>query len=280
MTPPSDKGKAKVSIVIPVFNQLHYTRNCVNSLNRAGVADAQIIIVNNGSTDGTKEFLATRPEIRALHNATNLGCGHAWTQGAKLSAVPWTIVMNNDVLVPPGCVEGLVGFAEEEKFDIVSPAMCEGDADYNLLEYGGEFMRKMASVRRRDVAHGVCFMVYRHVFEAIGYFDDDPKLGGYEDDDFFRRARRAGFRMAITGRAFLHHFGSATQKDVWASRNQPKNGLGDRAYYRKKTGQTWPKRKWAQLETAVRFKWWKTIERLRYGHSLYEKKIGGEWHYC
>jgi GT2 family glycosyltransferase len=280
MTPPSDTGKVKVAIVIPVFNQLSYTINCLKSLNRSGIKDSQIVIVNNASTDGTVEFLASRPGIVVIHNSTNRGCGFAWTQGAEASTTEWTVVMNNDVLVPPGCVEGLVGFAEEEKFDVVSPAMCEGDADYDLLEYSGEFMRKMASVRRRDVAHGVCFMVHRRVFDAIGYFDGDPKLGGYEDDEFFRRVRRAGFRMAITGRAFLHHFGGTTQKSIKASLNQPNMSLGDRAYYQKKTGQTWPRRKWAQLKTAVRSKWWKTTERLRYGRSLHEKKIGGRIDYC
>lgn len=273
-------GKAKVSIVIPVFNQLSYTANCVESLNRDGIRDSQIVIVNNASTDGTAEFLAGRPEIRAIHNSTNRGCGPAWTQGAQAAKSSWVIVMNNDVLVPPGCIEGLVGFAVENKYDVVGPAMREGEADYDWQSHAAAFMEKMKGVRREDITNGACFMVHRRVFDSIGYFDDDPKLGGYEDDDFFRRARHAGFRLAITGRAWLHHFGSVTQKDVWASRNQPKNGLGDREYYRGKTGQTWPKRKWAQLKTAMRSKWWKTTERLRYGRSLHEKRIGGEWHYC
>ena len=91
MTSSSDTGKAKIAIVIPVFNQLHYTRQCVASLNRAGVADAQIIIVNNASTDGTAEFLAAHPEIRVVSNKTNIGCGPAWTQGARLSSAEWTV---------------------------------------------------------------------------------------------------------------------------------------------------------------------------------------------
>lgn len=53
MSQPSDISD--IAIVIPVFNQLHYTRQCVESLNHADIADAQITIVNNGSTDGTRE---------------------------------------------------------------------------------------------------------------------------------------------------------------------------------------------------------------------------------
>jgi N-acetylglucosaminyl-diphospho-decaprenol L-rhamnosyltransferase len=269
-----------VSIVIPVFNQLAYTRRCLESLKRAGVADGQIIIVNNASTDGTKEFLTTLPKIHAIHNETNHGCGFAWNQGSRISKSKWTIVMNNDVLVPPGCLEGLLHFAEEEKIDVASPAICEGEADYDWLAYAANFMRIMAPARRRDVALGSFFMVDRGVFDAIGFFDEDPKLGGYEDDEFFRRARHFGFRLAITGRAYYHHFGGTTQKSIKASLSQPGMSLGDRTYYRRKTGQTWGRRKWTQVKQAVRVNWWKNTERLHYGHTLHEKRIAGKLLYC
>jgi len=268
---------AEVSVVIAVFNQLSFTQGCVESLNRAGIAGEQIIIVNNASTDGTAKFLALRPEIRVIHNENNLGCGPAWTQGSQAAKSTWIVVMNNDVLVPPDCIEGLVHFAGDEKFDVVSPALCEGDADYDFLEYSGEFMRTMASVRRRNVAHGVCFMVHRRVFETVGHFGN---LGGYEDDDFFRRARRAKFRLATTGRAFLHHFGSVTQKSIkTAQKKTQEELLGNREVYRRKTGQTWIKRKTTQIKTGVRDAWWQHSEYQRYGHTLHELRIGGTWRY-
>jgi len=275
MTPPSEPDQSKVAIVIPVFNQLHYTLQCLDSLNRAGVADNQIIIVNNASTDGTAEFLAARPQIRTINNAENRGCGFAWTQGAKLSDQVWTVVMNNDVLVPSGCIEGLVSFAAENQCDIVSPAMCEGELNYDFTAHAADFMRRLKDAQRRNVAHGVCFMVHRRVFASIGYFDGDPKLGGYEDDEYFRRARGAGFRPAITGRAFLHHFGSITQKSIQANAGQKRKSLGDREYYRRKTGQTWPKRKIHQLKHAIRSAWWKRSEQMRFGRTLWEKRAGG-----
>jgi N-acetylglucosaminyl-diphospho-decaprenol L-rhamnosyltransferase len=264
-----------VSIVIPVFNQLAYTTGCLESLRAAGIADAQIIIINNASTDGTLEFLAARPEIRTINNPENRGCGFAWTQGAKLSAATWTIIMNNDVLVPPDCVEGLISFAEENKFDIVSPAMCEGEMNYDFAASAADFMRRMRDAHRGGIAHGVCFMVHRHVFDAIGYFDGDPKLGGYEDDEYFRRARGAGFRLAVTGRAFLHHFGSITQKSLQADPARKRKSLGDRAYYRRKTNQTWLRRKIHQVRHAVRVASWKRFESKNFGRTLWERRVGG-----
>jgi GT2 family glycosyltransferase len=266
-----------LTITIPVFNQIHYTTQCWESLKRAGLADGQIVIVNNGSSDGTAEFLAAHPQIRAIHNPNNLGCGAAWTQGAQASKSTWTVVMNNDVLVPAGCMEGLVDFAEQEHLDIVSPATCGGEMDYDFAAHAAGFMERMKGASRRGVAHGVCFMVHRRVFDAIGYFDGDPKLGGYEDDEYFRRARRAGLRLAMTGRAFLHHFGSVTQKSIKAASRGKIKSLGDREYYRRKTGQTWPKRKLHQITQGVRGAWWKHSERWRFGHTLHEQRQEGRW---
>jgi GT2 family glycosyltransferase len=273
----SEPSKLDITITIPVFNQIHYTTQCLKSLNRAGIADEQIIVVDNGSTDGTAEFLVAHPQIRSIRNPKNLGCGAAWTQGAQASKSAWTVVMNNDVLVPRGCMEGLVDFAEKERFDIVSPARCEGEMDYDLVAHADEFMGRMKNASRRGVASGVCFMVHRRVFDAIGYFDSDPKLGGYEDDEYFRRARRAGLRLATTGRAFLHHFGSITQKSIKAASQGKIKSLGDREYYRRKTGQTWLKRKLHQITQGVRSAWWKHSERWRFGHTLREKRQAGRW---
>ena len=284
MNPLAERSKFQpknldLAITIPVFNELAYTVQCLESLQRAGIADAQIIMVNNGSTDGTAEFLATRPQLCVIHNPKNLGCGTAWSQGSQVAQAVWTVVSNNDVLFAPATLPELIRFAGERGADIASPAMCEGDADYDFLPYAENFMRVMAGVTRWGVASGSCFMIHRRVFDKIGFFDCDPKLGGYEDDEYFRRSRKAGFRLAITGRSYYHHFGGTTQKSIKAGLNQPNMSLGDRAYYRKKTGQTWGKRKWNQVRHALRVNWWKHSEQLRFGHTLHEKRIAGKWIY-
>ncbi len=70
-----------LAIVVPVFNQLAYTKGCLDSLRDAGLPDSKILVINNGSTDGTRDFLAGRPELKVIHNAENRGCGFAWNQG-------------------------------------------------------------------------------------------------------------------------------------------------------------------------------------------------------
>lgn len=261
-------------VVIPVFNQLPYTTGCLDSLRRAGVPDSAIVVVNNGSTDGTREFLDRRPEIKAVHNPANRGCAFAWNQGVNASTATWTVLLNNDVLVPPGALEGLIDCAGEGDFQIVSPALGEGELNYDFARHAADFMRRLARVTRRGVAHGVCFAVHRRVFTAIGLFDDDPRLGGYEDDEFFRRARRAGFRLATTGRSYLHHFGSVTQKSMRAERPDPRAGLGDRAYYREKYGLNWFVRRREQWREGLASAWWRARELRRYGVTLKVQRAG------
>jgi len=264
----------RLSVVIPVFNQLNYTRQCVETLNRAGVADAQLIIINNASTDGTAEFLATHPQIHAVNNADNVGCGPAWTQGSKLSCAEWTAVMNNDVLVPAGCLDGLITFAEENNYDVICPAMREGEADYDWPQHAADFMRKMRDVRRDDIGHGVCFLVHRRVFEQVGYFNN---YGGYEDDDFFRRVRTAGFRLAMTGRGWLHHFGSVTQKSTKFKVVMTRE---HRERYRRAVGQNWLQRKIHQFNQSRRGRRWRQTELAQFGGTLRERRLGGVTEYA
>jgi N-acetylglucosaminyl-diphospho-decaprenol L-rhamnosyltransferase len=263
-----------VAIVIPVFNQAHYTTQCLDSLHSAGVADSSVFVVDNASTDETPACLAARSQIHVIRNSTNRFCS-AWSQGARAAGpATWTVVLNNDVLIPRGWLEGLTQFAEQEGFDVVSPALCEGQQDYDFTTHATQFMAKMAHARRRGLANGACFMVHRRVFDAIGYFDEDPRLGGYQDDEFFRRCRQNGFRLALTGRSFLHHFGSVTQKAVVARMDQPGVSLGDRSYYRQKYGLTWFKRQregWFQKLVTAK---WRLTERLRYGCTLISHREG------
>jgi GT2 family glycosyltransferase len=256
----------ELAIVIPVFNQSRYTLMCLDSLRQTGVAESQILVIDNGSTDDTPACLARHPGVRVIQNPSNLGCGAAWSQGARAMPAQWTMLLNNDVLAPLGWLEGLRSFAEENGFDVVSPAVGNGEADYDFPAYARAFMQRMANVKRTGVASGVCFMVHRRVFEAVGHFDDE--LGGYADDEFFRRCRQAGFRLAITGRSFLHHFGSVTQKAIKASRGTPEASLDDRQYYRRKYRLTWLKRKRSHLQDQFRSVRWRLGERARYGCTL------------
>lgn len=271
MTAPS----AKAAVVIPVLNMVEYTIGCLDGLRRHGEGVSMVVVVDNGSTDGTAEELSRRRDVTVLRNPENLGCAAAWNQGVRATGSEWVAILNNDVILTPGWLPGLLDFAEEEGVDIVSPAIREGEANYDVEAYAREFVRGMGGVARRGAADGICFLVRRRVFDAIGHFDENFRIGQFEDADFFRRAREAGFRMATTGRSFIHHFGSMTQDSLRRSRTARPYEAENREYYRKKWGLTGGRRGVERARRKSREFLWRWSERLLHGHTLKERWVGG-----
>jgi GT2 family glycosyltransferase len=264
---------------MPVWNQVAYTRLCLESLKKSLIPNAQIIVVNNGSTDESGLFLAGQTDIRLITNKANLGCGAAWNQGARAAAdAEWISFLNNDVILSTGWLAGLLSFAQEWKVDIVSPAVREGEADYEFDQYAREFVGKMFHVRRLGVAHGICFMAHSEVFKTIGYFDENFHIGQFEDADFFRRAAAAGFRLATTGRSLIHHFGSVTQVSL-RKEGTASYEAENRAYYNRKWKLTWWKRLLIRHKNKIRHLVWRHREFSQQGHTLKERWKKGRLHY-
>jgi len=289
-----------VAIVIPVLNQLAYTQGCVRDLQPDLAAGVKVIVVDNGSTDGTREWLAAQPALTVIRNEQNRGCAPAWNQGVaaagifrntedssaaaeravlvdaqKTDAAPdWVVVLNNDVRLPAGWLAALLGAAERHGLEVVCPAMRERDQNYDFATYAADFTRRLGGVVRRGGAHGVCFAVRRAVFARIGGFDEAFRIGQFEDADFFRRARLAGFRTGVVGACFLHHFGSITQDALSDTKKQRPYEAENRAHFRKKWKLGWARRRWEKAADGLRAWWWRTTERMRFGHSLHEKWEG------
>lgn len=262
-------------VVIPVLNQLAYTRQCVDSLIAGGTPASALLVIDNGSTDETPQWLASRPELPSLHNRVNLGCGGAWTQGALVDDVEWTVLLNNDVLVPERTMDRLLDAADRHGLDVVSPALVEGPLDYDLAAHAADFVQRMAGTLRRGWFHGVAFAVRRRVFETIGFLDTDRQLGGREDVEFLVRCTRHQVPVGTVGDALLHHFGSITQKAMKEESGQ--TDLGDRDHFYRKLGMNWLARKRFKAERKALAKRWVDEERAAHGFALHMLRDGGAW---
>lgn len=199
-----------VSIVIAVLNQLDYTRQCLESLRTHADIPYEVIIVDNGSTDGSAA-VCTAAGCRVIRNAENLGCARAWNQGIRAAHAPLILVMNNDIVVTPGWLRALVEFRARTGVAVASPAVINGLCDYDLLAMAAEYHRRFGSLSRPGW-RGECFLTARAVYDQVGLFDERFVRGGFEDDDFDIRLRRAGLRTAVTGAALIHHFSQITQR--------------------------------------------------------------------
>jgi GT2 family glycosyltransferase len=269
----------KFSITFACYNQVDYTRQCIESMIQHGLDLRRVVVVDNGSTDETHSYIASLPLGGAIYNRANLGCGVAWNQGALALQSEWTIVMNNDVLVSPRWVENLITTAEKNGLKIISPALVEGELDYDFVKFASDASVKMQDVLRLGHSHAVCLAVHQSVWMDIGYFQPVPKLLGYEDTLFFHTAEKAGIPMGTTGSSWLHHYGSITQKAMKQERGlSEKDGLGYRYNYRL-LQQNWLERKLKKIRRVKQQKRWQQQEVSQYGMSLHglRKNRDFEW---
>lgn len=268
-----------VSIVIPLYNQLKFTKLCLESLQSTLAVQPEIILVDNASTDGTADYLKTLTKVKVISNAENLGFAGGCNQGIKAATGDWVVVLNNDVIVSHGWLDGMLDAADHWKLQIVTPAIREGECNYDISAYAHELTSRMRRVVRRGKANGICFMAHRKVFEAIGLFDEKFLIGQYEDKDFFLRAARAGFALGTVGSAFLHHFGSATQKAMKRNAAPRPYALENKAYFSSKWQLPWWKRLASRTKEKLIARLSSFVEKKRYGHSLMEKMIDGKLYY-
>lgn len=270
---------AAVSIVIPLYNQLEYTRLCMESLARTLDGSEEIILVDNASSDGTADYLKTLPRVKIISNTENLGFAGACNQGIRAAGGEWVVVLNNDVIVSPGWLRGMLEAADRWKLGIVTPAIREGEHTYDVSAYAQELTGRMKGVIRRGKANGICFMAHKRVFDAIGLFDEGFRIGQYEDKDLFLRAKCAGFGLGTVGGAFLHHFGSATQKSMKRTIGPRSYALENKAYFAEKWHMPWWKRAFSRYREKITNRMASLKERALYGHTLMEKMIDGQLHY-
>ena len=232
------------TITFATYNQLDYTQQFIASLDREEVDFSRIVAVDNGSSDGTREWLGQQGFGAVILNDRNLSCGAAWNQGALAIQSEWTVVMNNDVVCAKGWLRDLLGAAEQQKLQIASPGMVEGALNYDLEAFTRNAQHTLQGHCRQGAAHAVCMAIHQDVWDRIGYFLPIPKLLGFEDALFFRQAQLHDVSMGITAASWLHHYGQTTHKARKLEKQlDNKRHLGDVHLMRFFMNQSWLSRK-------------------------------------
>lgn len=261
--------KNSYAITFACHGQVDYTRQCIESMHRSGTPLDRLVVVDNASKDETRGYLSALPLGGRIFNADNLGCGVAWNQGALALQAEWTIVMNNDVLVSPGWVEGLIGKAREHGVRVISPAMVEGKLGYDFAAFAPDAGARMRDAMRRGWCHAVCMAIHKSVWMDIGYFRPVPKLLGYEDTIFFHEMSKARVPAGTTGASWIHHFGSITQLAMKKDRGlREGDGLAYRHNYRL-LRKSWLDRKLDKFRRNRQLKVWRDKEVAAYGISMH-----------
>lgn len=221
--------QTRVSIIVPVYNQLDYTELFIDSLIKFTGRGFELIIIDNCSSDGTKEYLKNLALenicVKLIFNHENEGFPAAINQGILEATGDYIVIANNDIVITDGWLKELIAAAETDpQIGLVGPIsnsvsgfQIDRDAKYKSLE---EMHAYAADVRIKNKNNIVefprvaflCTLISKKVIDIIGGLDERFSPGNYEDDDYCLRAQLAGFKTLINRGVFIHHFGSKSFK--------------------------------------------------------------------
>lgn len=233
------------SIVIPTYNQLALVRQCIETIKWNTPEPYEIIVVDNGSTDGTGAYLrkiGTEVRYRVLDR--NLGFAGAINVGLMMAKGRTIVLLNNDTLVTHNWLSNMLRcLNSDERIGMVGPITnyISGSqlvkVPYGTLAEMPEFARRNnrpdpSRWRETDQLIGFCLLFRRELFEQVGYFDEGFEIGNYEDNDFSVRVRLLGKKLMIADDSFIHHIGSVSIKAV-GDRMVKLNDQNERFYSRK-----------------------------------------------
>jgi GT2 family glycosyltransferase len=223
----------RLDLVIPVYNALRATRDCLRTVREFAPAWARIVVVNDASDARTSEWLREQEGITLLENPVNLGFVKTANRGLLFSETPYVCLLNSDTLLTPGALERMVERLDREPGIGLCCPLSNSAVNLSVKIPPGDdvfsFARKIAARspgRYPDVTTvvGFCLLVKRELVATLGVFDEAFDRGYCEETDFHFRARAAGWRCVVADDVFVYHRQGASFTDT-SARFQKNLGL-------------------------------------------------------
>lgn len=219
-------GNGRVSVVIPNWNGKKFLAGCLDSLGQQTYKQVEVVVVDNGSADGSVEFIEKNyPHVNLIKFQVNTGFSVAVNAGIRASDSEFVALLNNDTIVEPDWISELVRAMREHSE--IGSAGCKMLAydDKKLLDGAGDGYRRgglpgRIGHRERDLGQfdneryilGACggaALYRRSMLDEIGLFDEDY-FAYLEDVDLGLRAQNAGYKCLYVPSAVIYHLGCGT----------------------------------------------------------------------
>lgn len=211
----------KVSIMILSWNKKEYLQTCLPALAKATYKNVEIIVVDNGSKDGTKEFLKKNyPKIKIVANKENLGFAGGNNAGLKAVTGDYILLLNNDTEVTKGFIEPLVKVLDENPDIGVVQSKIIWMEDHKKLDSIGAFLTNTGflyhygydkqDLKKYDkpvyvyTVKGASMLMRADLVKKIGLFDDDYFIY-FEETDFCHRVWLAGYKITYEPKSIIYH---------------------------------------------------------------------------
>lgn len=217
------------SIIVVTHNNLNYTKQCLESIIRiTQYHPFELIVVDANSTDGTLEYLHSKPEVRLVCLEKNYPYSYSINRGIEAAKGEFLCIMNNDtMIVQPEWLTILIECAKSDaRIGIVGPRLCRqhlnnstrGD-EWQCARYimpDGKHINIWASndtVTPCTYVVGACFLLKSELIGRVGLWDEGFFFA-YDDVDYCLRTWKAGKRVVWNTRSTVVHMGKQTRKSV------------------------------------------------------------------
>lgn len=200
------------SIIIPVHNELKYTQLCLASISSNTTQNTyEIIIIDNASTDGTSDYLASLSKlVKVIKFEKNKGVAPAWNAGIQKARGEFLAFLNNDIIVPPNWLINILKAFEDPDVWCACPLHTRLNLPPDFASLAAEVATYKPIYQQLNHFLGFCFVLRRQAIDALGLFDEQFEMGWFEDTDFNYRLWQAGHPPVLVENALIHHFESRT----------------------------------------------------------------------
>lgn len=216
-------AKTKFSIIVALYNQIEYTQLFLESIRKNSTCSYEIVVIDNGSTDATKNWISTQNIDKLILWNENKGTTQAWNAGINAAKGEYLCVINNDLIVGPRWLEGLLQILDNAPSDLATLSPSTNGVTYSLdLPFNRECLTRF----NQEATHlqsaspklfsysliGSTIVVPRKTIDKIGVFDA-RFFCYYNDLDYCLSITAAGLKPYTTTLSTVYHFGGASAKN-------------------------------------------------------------------